>query len=345
MEKDLKIAVTDNNNGAELMERIKRRKDIQINEDVVMNQYRKLIRNDSLDLALVIDENFDKDILNGKTGNVEILYNSTNDSTIFKKLSKTILAYQKDILINRLDSLGANMQTITPIEIASRDVYTQQESFGKLIGGFLPYMFVLFCLMGAMYPAIDLFTGEKEKGTIETILSVPASRFQILFGKMLVVILSGVTSGLLTILGLYLALRLHADIPDFLKNVVLSILDPSSIGLVVLMLIPLTAFFAGILIPASIYAKSFKEAQSLIQPMVFIVIFPLIIGMMPGIKLTILTALIPVLNVALACREIIAGTIDYGLLLVVFLSLITFAILSLMVCVRWFGKEGNILRV
>ena len=198
--------------------------------------------------------------------------------------------------------------------------------------------------MGAMYPAIDLFTGEKERGTIETILTVPASRLQILLGKMGVVILAGVSSGILTILGMYIALRLNKDVPPELLNVVSVILTPKIISLIVLMLVPLTTFFSGILIPASIYAKSFKEAQSIILPMQFIVIIPLIISMLPSTKLTTLTALLPVLNVGLACKEIIAGTIDYALLGLVFLSLFVFAGIGVVVCVKWFGREGNVLR-
>ena len=195
-----------------------------------------------------------------------------------------------------------------------------------------------------MYPAIDLFTGEKERGTIETILSVPVSRMEILLGKMLVVIMTGVTSGVLTILGLYLALKLNPEIPPTIINIVDQILKPTPILLIILMLIPLTTFFAGLLIPISIYSKSFKEAQSLIQPMSFLIIIPLVIGMIPGIKLTAITALVPVLNIALASREIIAGTIDYSLLAIVFVSLIIFAGIGVSLCVRWFGEEGNILR-
>ena len=195
-----------------------------------------------------------------------------------------------------------------------------------------------------MYPAIDLFTGEKERGTIETILTVPASRLQILIGKMLVVVISGVISGVLVILGLYLTLRFNPDVPDMVLNIANQILTPLNLGLIILMLIPLTTFFSGILIPVSIYSKSFKEAQSLITPMTFVVILPLIVAMMPGFKLTVMTALIPIVNVALATKEIVAGTIDYGLLGLVFLSLFVFAAIGIGMCVKWFGSEGNILR-
>ncbi|MEO1712622.1 MAG: ABC transporter permease, partial [Bacteroidota bacterium] len=97
--------------------------------------------------------------------------------------------------------------------------------------------------------------------------------------------------------------------------------------------------------PASIYARSFKEAQSLIQPMLIVVILPLaVIASVPTIQLNLATAIIPVVNVGLASREVIAGTIDFGLLAVVFLSLLAFAGIGIALCVRWFGQEGNILR-
>lgn len=342
--KKLKVAINHNGNGAELMKRFNRRKDLILFQDIDPDNYAQLIKDDSIDLALEIDPNFDKTIEDGKTGDLKIYYNATSDTIVFSRLAKTIERYHDEILSERLDSLGASRATIKPTQITSTNVYSNRESIGKMAGGMLPYFFVLFALIGAMYPAIDLFTGEKERGTIETILTVPASRLHILLGKMLVIILAGTISGLLTIVGLFLALKINSDIPPIVTNMVAQLLHPTALFLVLSMILPLTTFFVGILIPISIYAKSFKEAQSLIQPLMIVVILPLIIGTMPTIKLNLLTAMIPVLNVALASREIIAGTIDYGLLAMVFMSLFAFAGISILICIRWFGKEGNILR-
>ncbi len=344
MNKTIRVAITDNNNGAELLQTIQRRRDVQVVPNENREEIRKMIREDALDLALEISPSFDESIAAGKTGELTIYYNSTSDSLVYSALDKTIQNYHKNILAQRLEVLGATTATIKPTKIIRKDVYTRTESLGKMIGGFLPYVFVLFCMMGAMYPAIDLFTGEKERGTIETILTIPADRLQILLGKMAVVVLGGVCSGLLTIVGMYLALQLGMGIPDFIRNIVLSILTPKSIFLVLLMLFPLTVFFAGVLIPISVYARSFKEAQSMIQPMMFLVFIPLIIGMVPGIELSRTTAIVPILNVALASREIVAGTIDFSLLSVVYLSLFSFAALAILICVKWFEKEGNVLR-
>ncbi|MFW5707063.1 MAG: ABC transporter permease, partial [Bacteroidota bacterium] len=106
----------------------------------------------------------------------------------------------------------------------------------------------------------------------------------------------------------------------------------------------LCIFFAGLLIPLTIYAKTFKEAQSIVTPLTFIVIIPAALGLIPGIEYNLVTALIPIVNITLATKEIIAGTIHIPYYLVTVGSLIGLAALSVVFCANWFGKETNILR-
>ena len=161
---------------------------------------------------------------------------------------------------------------------------------------------------------------------------------------MIVVVATGIISALLAIAGLFVGLNFAEALPAQIMEVAGDILQFRFIVLLLSMLIPLTIFFAGILIPISIYAKSFKEAQSIITPINILVILPGIVGMMPGIELDLQTAAIPVINIALATKDIVAGTIDYGLLGVVYASLILFAVISVAFSVRYFGRETNILR-
>jgi len=344
-DKHLKVAVYANGNGGELIKWLKRRKDMDVLDDVHPQNFKQLIREDSLDFAIIIDDGFDKAINDGITGEVSIYYKSLSDTILYQRLVSTINRYNKSLLQSRLNALGATLETIKPIDINNVNVYSSRESIGKLAGATLPYFFVLFCFMGAMYPAIDLFTGEKERSTIETLLVVPANRLQILVGKMLVIVCTGVLSGILTIVGLLAVLKFNTEIPVFISAIALQLLNPKAIFLIIMMMIPLTTFFAGILIPASIYARSFKEAQSLIQPLIFIIVIPLVIGSIPGTGFNFITASVPILNVALATREIVAGTIDINLLIIVYLSLFIFAGLGIYVSLRWFGHEGNIFRV
>jgi sodium transport system permease protein len=109
------------------------------------------------------------------------------------------------------------------------------------------------------------------------------------------------------------------------------------------LLIPLTVFFAGVLIPLAIYAKSFKEAQSIITPLNLVMILPaMLVSFIPTFELTYETACIPIINIVLASKDLIAGTLDYGMLAVSFLVMTVFAASSVFLSNYRFGKESNV---
>ena len=195
-----------------------------------------------------------------------------------------------------------------------------------------------------MYPAIDLFTGEKERGTIETLLTTPVARWKILLGKMMVVVLSGMLAASCSLLGLFISIEfLDLGADKELLNVIHSILTVPFILSMLSMLLPLVIFFAGVMIPIAIYAKSFKEAQSIITPLNIVMVLPAMIGFFPGIELDLSTAFIPVINVVLATKELIAGTLSIGYFLCVFSIMLLIAGLAVILSYRQFGKEQNIL--
>ncbi|MEE4177493.1 MAG: ABC transporter permease [Bacteroides sp.] len=306
-------------------------------------QLEQLIRKDSLQIGVIIEEGFTENLVNLKSAKVNVLYSETK-LTIRERFSGLLNVYVSQILKDRIASQGLEESFIEPVKTEYINVASEQEVIGKLAGGFLPYLFVIFCFMGSMYPAIDLFTGEKERKTLETLLTSPVSRLEILVGKMAVVVSSGLLSAVLAIVGLFVAVRTTVGMPDIFAGMISGMLSVKFVLLLLAMLVPLTIFFAGVMVPLTIYAKTFKEAQSILSPMTFFVIFPAVIGLMPGIELTTVTALIPIVNISLATKEILAGTIQTPLLLITIVSLITYATISVLFCVRWFGKETHILR-
>ena len=195
-----------------------------------------------------------------------------------------------------------------------------------------------------MYPAIDLAAGERERGTLETLLTSPASRLEILFGKFGVVVLTGILTAAVAIIGLYIGIIQTREIPPELLNTILGILEFKSIAMLLSLLLPLTVFFAGILLSLSFFARSYKEAQSIISPMTIVIVVPAFVGLMPGMSLNVVTACIRILNVSLATKAIIADTATPPLLAEVCLSLIAIAVLSLFVCARIFESEGTVFR-
>jgi len=190
-----------------------------------------------------------------------------------------------------------------------------------------------------------LFTNEKERGTLETILVTPVKRLEILFGKMIVVSLTGLVSAILSIVGLSFGLKQFSKaLPQDIMGTLVNFIEPSNVIMLVAMLIPLVVFFAGIMTLITTYAKSYKEAQSIVSPMMILIVLPAIMGLMPGMELTALTAIIPITNIALASKEIISGTINYSLYAMVLASLLIYAVISVALAVKWFSKESNIVK-
>ncbi len=343
MSRELKVAVAGTQVPSNLQAHLERGQNLRLIPFGQDTSYRRYVRGDSLDAAISVPGDFQARLDNMQTGHIQLFFQSTEEG-VEKRLSSLLDRYEAELRSQRLAKLDISEEAIQPVQVDKVDMATMQEKIGKYIGGFIPYIFIIFCFIGAMYPAIDLFTGEKERGTIETILTTPVKRIHILTGKMSVVVATGIISALLAIVGLFGGLNFADTLPAEITQITGDILQPQFILLLLSMLIPLTIFFAGILIPISIYAKSFKEAQSIITPINILVILPGIVGLLPGVELTIQTAVIPVVNIALATKDIVAGTIDYGLLATVYASLILFAVLTVAFSVRYFGKETNILR-
>jgi sodium transport system permease protein len=228
--------------------------------------------------------------------------------------------------------------------MVSRGVAPMREVLGERLGGILPYLFIISCFLGAMYPAIDLAAGEKERGTLETLLLVPIPRWQVVLGKFLVVFLAGVVAALLTLVGLGGWLWWRSGELGGELGTVLSAIGATDLLLIAAMLVPTAAIFASLLLGISIYAKSFKEAQSYIAPLNMLVILPAFLAMLPGVELDWTTASIPITNISLAIKELIKGTMDLTMLVAILGSSTVLAGALLAASTWWFGREDVLFR-
>lgn len=344
-EKQLVIGVITNGNAENFTDMLHRNNEIIFIENINKDSSTSYVAKGMLDAVIIFDKYFDKDIKSLKPGKINLIYKSIEGNDIrTDKLLKIINEYKELILSERFSELNINEEITRPINLKQTDVASVKEKLAEVIGGFLPYLFIIFCYMGSMYPAIDLAAGEKERGTLETLLTVPVSRFEILLGKFGVVVITGLTSALISFVGVYISLLQVNEIPRELLVSINGLLEPQSIILLLTLLVPISIFFSGLLLSLSFYAKSFKEAQSIISPMTIIIIIPAFIGLMPGMELNAKTALIPILNVSLAAKSIIAGKVSSLLLVEVYLSLMVLALISLLVCTKLFEREDTIFR-
>lgn len=305
-------------------------------------ELKALIASDSLQLGLQVPTNVDEKIIEGEATNVNVFYDATDVG--YKDRAEGYLAMiLAKIKAERLQKFNLKAENIDPVNVSYINTASDKEVFGKLAGGLLPYLFIAFGFLGCMYPAIDLFTGEKERGTIETLLTTPVPRYKILIGKMGVVVLSGLAAASFALLGLYLSLSVFNLIENpRLLEIVNSVLTPTFIVSLYALLIPLTVFFAGLMVPICVYAKTFKEAQSIITPLNIVLILPAMIGFFPGIELDAITACIPVVNVVLATKELIAGTLDFGLLTISFIVMLALALIAVFISYKRFDNEASV---
>ena len=303
---------------------------------------------DRLTMALTVRAPFDAGA--GPQTTVDMFFNGASKISPVERKTRALLERQGDKLrLARLEALGLDSPdkqsaVLEPVKLEAHNTADMREVVGEQAGGMLPYMFIIFCYLGALYPAIDLAAGEKERGTLETLLLAPIPRVQLVLGKFLVVFTAGVVSALLSIAGLGLWLAYQGQEVGGAMGEIIKSVSPIDLTLIALMLVPMAAMFSALLLSISIYAKSFKEAQSYSAPLNMLVIMPAVLAMLPGIELDWTWALVPITNISLAIKELIKGTMDYTMLVAILGSSVVIAGACLAFCTWWFNREDVLFR-
>lgn len=358
MEKVLEVAVYDNGGATKLVNDLDDDERITLqelpssilaaigagDEELLDSLAAKEIRSGDLDILLVFPDDFRTMIDSQEPGQVKFYFNAKSQDIVKSRIERKLDLFEELILNERFAEAGLERSFAKGLAIEEKNVATKQEILGELVGGFLPYIFILLCFTGSMYPAIDLAAGEKERGTIETILTSPASKLHLVLGKIGVIMITGLTSAVLALLSIFLSIQLTDVIPVALDDIVATLASPQTVILLVIMLIPMSLLFASVLISLSIYAKSYKEAQSVITPMLILIIFPAFIGLMPGVELDVTTAVVPILNISLVTKQILAGTLSIPLFVLAVASQFVLAGIGTWFSIKWFGREQVLLR-
>ena len=265
------------------------------------------------------------------------------------KIEKYFNDYRDSVVKDRLAARNLPVTVLKPFEVKPHNVAPPEKSGGALFfGGFIAYIVVFLCLNGGMHPAMDLTAGEKERGTMETILSSPISRTHLVLGKFLLVLTTALTTAALSVVSMAISFSivnaLHTKpVQAGESDVTLHIGFGAALS-VFIMALPLAVLFASVLLTISSFAKSYKEAQSYITPLLFIVILPAIAAMLPGVELNLKLALIPVLNVSLLCKELVIGTYHWNYIAIIFASTCVYAVAALFLAVKMFQRESVLFR-
>ena len=254
----------------------------------------------------------------------------------------------------RLAGRGLPADLVKPFAVQRRNAAPPEKVGGNLVGGIVPYVIILLCFTGAMYPAIDLTAGEKERGTMETLLCSPVSRTALVLGKFFTVLAASLAT-MACMLGSMLASILAGGAylaggagglaaGGGAAGPAALVLDPLGAVGVFVMVLPVAVLFAAALLAVALFAKSHKEAQSYVSPLIVVVILPAMMGMLPGVELNAKLALVPILNLTLACKEMLSGVWHWPQLALIFVSTAVYAGAALAVAVRLFKRESVLFR-
>ena len=242
----------------------------------------------------------------------------------------------------RLERMEIDPQYIDPLALDTIDVATARQRGALRVGQMLSFLLVILCLMGALYPALDAVAGEKERGTLETLLSIPASRLEILAGKYSAVFGMSVASALSNFASL--------SATFFMVSILLKSRPPvdapidltvpfSAFFLFLPALLPLAAFFSAVTLGVASFARSTREGQYYLGPLYAVVLPLTALALAPGAELGWGSAFVPVLSTALFMKAGILGTLSLGPALVSLGTTCLYALAALVWAARVFSRE------
>ena len=269
---------------------------------------------------------------------------SVMDSVTSGGYIKEILGGYRDSLRNDLleEQFGDYEEILNPILIEGKDLATIEESAGSIFGYIIPFMLITSVLMGAVYPAIDVTAGERERGTLETMMTLPVKNSEMMFSKFMAVSTVAVMSAFLNLLsmflmGLYMYDSMQLATTAFGDMNLLQFI-PSVIALLVCM--PIFAMFASaVCLSICIFAKSFKEANNYSTPILLVFMFASMAGMLPNITLDAKTSLIPIVNVSLFIKAVFELKFEWEYIVLVLLSNVVYSVVAVVLMSKLFSSE------
>ncbi len=209
---------------------------------------------------------------------------------------------------------------------------------GNVLASVIPLVLVLMTITGAVYPAIDLTAGERERGTMEALMASPVPRWWLLLAKYIAVVCVALLTAVANLGAMFATLSL-TGLMEVLTG------EGGGLGvketvLIFLLLVLFSAFFAAVLLSLTSFARSFKEAQAYLIPVMLLALAPAMLSLMPGVNLTGPLAVAPLLNIVLLAREILAGDVHLLGATVAIASTIFYATGALAIAAKLFGSDA-----
>jgi sodium transport system permease protein len=219
---------------------------------------------------------------------------------------------ERDSLLGERGFAG-DSRTFLPVE--DKNIASANQVTGSMLGRFLTFFLLMLMLSGGSVVALDSIAGEKERGSLETLLTTAANRVDIVAAKQILIASVGVF--ITVVQAANILIYVHFKLVRLPGNFQIAV-APGTILVLLLLYIPMAALVAAVLMMISAYAKSYKEAMLYFFPVYLVSMVPGFASVLPGISLRSAIVLVPIANVSVAAREVLVGKFDWPMLVVTF---------------------------
>lgn len=303
------------------------------------------LRNRQVKAVVLLEEQFDEKLHNESTARVTVLFDPLNDSSrdAVQRLRALTDRLSAEWVQRRLARRFIGAEFTQPLAVVAQAIQTENPTGNLVLSIILPYVIVLSAFFGAVSPAFDLIAGEKERGTIETLLATPVSRRQIVWGKFLAVAAVCMVAAIFAMLGMLMAFAMPASSRIFMEQAGQFSLSLPALGTLVVTLVPLTVFYSAVLTIISTFARNQKEAQTYLIPLSTLIVLPAVASMFARTESGLWLAAIPVLNSAIIIKQVLTGIVDPSFMALSLLMSCVVAAVALQIATRLFEQETVLL--
>lgn len=327
---------------------------------------KQAIRDQKLELMVEIDEKASDKLQRQETFSITATVDPSDQSSklALNRLRDALKKQDVAWVQGRLQAMGASPQLAVPSKLVTQEAGDMSLALGKALGSFLPYILMIMMFAGAMQHGIYATAGEKERGTLATLLATSLPRNQIIWGKLLYVFSIGLISALINLLSMAISMgRLVAGEAASHGAAaaqaaaeagmqqgaglgsLAALASPHTVLLSFLLMVPLGLFFANFIVLGGIQARNTVEAGTALTPGIFAVVVMGVFSMAPGIEKMAFLPYVPVLNVSLAIRKLFSqqgNTFEY---LVALGMTIGLAALMTWISTRLINRESCLFKV
>lgn len=248
-------------------------------------------------------------------------------------LQRRLQVFSEEYLLAQLRERG--IPATRPIVLSEEAILTQGSRFS--LTTIIPLILILMTITGAVYPAIDLTAGERERGTLEMLMAAPVPRMSLLSAKYVAVLVVAMLTATANLVAMTLTLvATGVGTQVFGQSAPPLVLISAVFGLMILF----AAFFSAILLALTSFARSFKEAQAYLIPIMLLSLAPGLMTLLPDLQFNVGLAVVPLVNIVLLARDLLEGSADPALALAAIISTALYAVAALALAAHVFGTDA-----